>query len=482
MAFPLPLVYLALVLALCLHGLHRAVLVWTAWRFRSPNRPHNGLPDPVPMVTVQVPLYNERDVAPRLLDAVVALNWPPSRLQIQILDDSTDDTMGGCEAALRLARQKGVEVEVLRRSRRVGFKAGALQAGLASVRGELIAIFDADFVPEPDFLQRMVPSFANPKVGMVQARWGHLNEATSALTRAQALMLDGHFVVEHSARFGADFWFHFNGTAGLWRRGCIEAAGGWSADTLTEDLDLSYRAQLAGWTFVYRVEEVVPAELPESLSAFCTQQSRWARGSMQTLRKLFWPLLRSTAPLKKRLEAILHLCANLAWPLGLGVAVLLPAVVGMPAQHSLIRVLVDGPAFVISTGANIFFYVVARGGKFDPGAILRVLLLGVGLSVNQSRAVLVGLLGGSGAFVRTPKRGARVQSYLPESARLPLIELGLGLWNFWGIGVAVLAERWGAVPFLLLFSAGFSWMFWLGVQEIWAANSRPHGSAPALGR
>ncbi|HNH49119.1 MAG TPA: glycosyltransferase, partial [Myxococcota bacterium] len=286
MVSPLPLVYLALVLALCLHGLHRAVLVWTAWRFRSVGPPEGGLPDLLPLVTVQVPLYNERDVAPRLVEAVVALNWPPDRLQIQILDDSTDDTLVGCEAALRLARQKGVAVEVLRRSRREGYKAGALQAGLASARGELIAIFDADFVPAPDFLQRMVPSFADPAVGMVQARWGHLNEPASALTRAQALMLDGHFVVEHTARFRAGLWFHFNGTAGLWRRRCVEAAGGWSADTLTEDLDLSYRAQLAGWKFVYRVEEVVPAELPDSLSAFCTQQSRWARGSMQTLRKL----------------------------------------------------------------------------------------------------------------------------------------------------------------------------------------------------
>ncbi|HNC95859.1 MAG TPA: glycosyltransferase, partial [Myxococcota bacterium] len=352
--------------------------MWTAWRFRSVGPPEGGLPDLLPLVTVQVPLYNERDVAPRLVEAVVALNWPPDRLQIQILDDSTDDTLVGCEAALRLARQKGVAVEVLRRSRREGYKAGALQAGLASARGELIAIFDADFVPAPDFLQRMVPSFTDPAVGMVQARWGHLNEPASALTRAQALMLDGHFVVEHTARFRAGLWFHFNGTAGLWRRRCVEAAGGWSADTLTEDLDLSYRAQLAGWKFVYRVEEVVPAELPDSLSAFCTQQSRWARGSMQTLRKLLFPLLRSSAPLKNRVEAILHLCANLAWPLGLGVALLLPAVVGLPVQHHLIRVLVDGPAFVISTGANILFYTVARGGKWDPLAILRVLLLGVG--------------------------------------------------------------------------------------------------------
>ena len=482
MVSPLPLVYLALVLALCLHGLHRAVLVWTAWRFRSVGPPEGGLPDLLPLVTVQVPLYNERDVAPRLVEAVVALNWPPDRLQIQILDDSTDDTLVGCEAALRLARQKGVAVEVLRRSRREGYKAGALQAGLASARGELIAIFDADFVPAPDFLQRMVPSFTDPAVGMVQARWGHLNEPASALTRAQALMLDGHFVVEHTARFRAGLWFHFNGTAGLWRRRCVEAAGGWSADTLTEDLDLSYRAQLAGWKFVYRVEEVVPAELPDSLSAFCTQQSRWARGSMQTLRKLLFPLLRSSAPLKNRVEAILHLCANLAWPLGLGVALLLPAVVGLPVQHHLIRVLVDGPAFVISTGANILFYTVARGGKWDPLAILRVLLLGVGLSVNQSRAVLVGLLGGSGAFIRTPKRGDRAHSYGPELARLPLIELGLALWNLWGLGVAVMASRWGAVPFLLLFSAGFSWVFWLGAREVRTAVGRPLRSAPALGR
>jgi cellulose synthase/poly-beta-1,6-N-acetylglucosamine synthase-like glycosyltransferase len=482
MASPLPIVYLVLVVALCLHGLHRAILVWTAWRFRALLAPLGDLPAELPLVTVQLPFYNERDVAARLVEAVVALNWPPERIQIQILDDSTDDTLGGCEAALRLARQKGIAVELLRRSHRVGYKAGALQAGLATARGELIAIFDADFVPEPEFLRRMVPSFADPRVGMVQARWGHLNEGASALTQAQALMLDGHFVVEHTARFRAGLWFHFNGTAGLWRRGCVDEAGGWSADTLTEDLDISYRAQLAGWKFVYRVEELVPAELPDSLSAFYAQQARWARGSMQTLRKLFWPLLTSSAPLKNRMEALLHLSANLAWPLGLGVALLLPAVVGLPVEHSLLRALVDGPAFLLSTGANVLFYTVARAGKLDLPAILRVLLLGVGLSVNQSRAVLGGLLGRRGAFVRTPKAGDRARSYGPEIARLPLVELALGLWNLWGLGVAVIAGRWGAVPFLLLFSAGFGWVVWLGALEARASVGRLLRPAPALGR
>ncbi|MCA9493397.1 MAG: glycosyltransferase, partial [Myxococcales bacterium] len=274
--FAVMIAYLAVLSLLSVNGLHRLWMVIAFWR----RRPSIAPPDPAewPVVTVQLPVFNERYVVERLIRAVAALDWPRDRLEIQVLDDSTDDTT---ELSARLVdelRAQGHDIQLVHRTDRTGFKAGALAAGLAVAKGDLVAVFDADFVPTPDFLRRLVPWFADPGVGMVQARWGHLNAEQDWLTAAQATLLDGHFVIEHTARNASGRWFNFNGTAGIWRRQAIVDGGGWQHDTLTEDLDLSYRSQLAGWRFLYLPEVVAPAELPPDMRAFKAQQHRWAKG------------------------------------------------------------------------------------------------------------------------------------------------------------------------------------------------------------
>ncbi len=443
----------AVLVALCaVHGVHRVGLLvaYLRRRRRVPTAPPLGT---VPFVTVQLPVFNERDVVARLVDAAAALDWPADRLEIQLLDDSTDDTALVAAPAIARARGLGLRVDVLRRDDRTGFKAGALAAGLAAARGELVAVFDADFVPAPDFLRRLAPHFADPGVGMVQAAWGHLNATASPLTRAQAALLDGHFVVEHTARARSGRWFNFNGTAGVWRRACIEAAGGWQHDTLTEDLDLSYRAQLAGWRFVYLLEHVVPAELPASLGAFRGQQRRWAKGSIEVARKLAGRIVRSDAPLATRLEALAHLGANLAWPAALALAVVLPLLVLSrgPALSPWLFV----PAFALSTGVHLVFYAVATRAR--AADVVLATLLGIGMSVNQALAVFEALAGRRTAFVRTPKTGGATGSYRPDAVGPVPIELALAALHLGTAARAADAGTWGSVPFLLLFGAGFAW-------------------------
>ncbi len=281
--------YLTVLLALVFYGLHRSHLVWLLWKHREslPPAAPRSIPDhELPYVTVQLPLYNEPDVLERLLESVAKIDYPADRFEIQVLDDSTDDSRELARAKVIELRNRGIDAVYIHRRDRVGFKAGALDHGLTIAKGELVAIFDADFLPQPGFLRTVVHHFADPKVGCVQARWGHLNRETSILTRVQALMLDGHHMVENRARFAAGRFFNFSGTGGIWRREAIGSAGGWQHDTLTEDLDLSYRAQLAGWKFVYREDHVTPAELPEEMEAFRAQQFRWAKGTVQTARKL----------------------------------------------------------------------------------------------------------------------------------------------------------------------------------------------------
>lgn len=455
---------------LALYGLHRLWLLWLWNRER-------GLADPCPpapspgeepaRVTVQLPLYNERFVAARLVDAAAALDWPAERLEIQVLDDSTDDTRAIVDERAAFWRARGRNVRVLRRDGRAGYKAGALAHGLTLAKGELIAVFDADFLPPPDFLQRTAPHFRSPGVGLVQARWGFCNAEHSWLTRLQALLLEPHFCIEHRVRFRRGLFFNFNGTAGIWKKGAIEAAGGWQADTVTEDLDLSYRAQLAGWRFVYLDDLVVDSELPVTVSAFRGQQQRWAKGSLQTARKILPRLLPSALPVRVKAEACFHLLANLGWLLGTIVTLtLFPVVtwrIGI-GPYQLLRL--DVPLFFCASGAvGLYFlaHVTATRNRAALGCLPLIPVLTVGLAPSLALSVVRGVFCRGGVFERTAKFGVLGRSRLPGLARLYrkspwsylLLNAILFAYTLLPLQFAWQREVWPALPFACLFPAGF---------------------------
>lgn len=428
------------------------------------------LPDALPIVTVQLPMYNERHVAERLVRAAAQIDYPVDLLQIQVLDDSTDET---CRIVDRVAdelRAKGHWVEVVRRTDREGFKAGALEVGLGTAEGELIAVFDADFVPESGFLRALIGHFSDPAVGMVQARWGHLNRASSALTRAQAVLLDGHFVVEQTARCRAGHYFNFNGTAGIWRRAAIVDAGGWQHDTITEDLDLSYRAQIRGWKFVYRADVVAPAELPADLDGFKSQQHRWAKGSIECFKKLAGALLRSDARLTTKLEGLVHLSANLTYPLLLVIAITMPVVTIVRQQTpSTVLGWADGGLFGVGFVSVATFYAISLGRagfrwRYTIFAIPAAIALDIGLCVHKSRAVFEALVRHQSEFVRTPKmalvkrrRLPSFDEYLTRRLSAGALELVMAAWMFYGVAKVHSGPHpsWLPLPFLLLFGVGF---------------------------
>ena len=359
--------YFAVLLVLCCYGLHRSHLVLLYWRnrHRVPLLREGGMdevtPENAPMVTIQLPLFNEATVVSRLLRAVAKMDYPRDRFEIQVLDDSTDETRRLVDLEVRALQDEGVDVSLVRRADRVGYKAGALDVGLRTAKGELVALFDADFVPQPDFLRSLVGEFRDPSVAMVQARWGHMNREHSLKTWVQALMLDGHHLVENRARFSSGRLFNFSGTGGMWRVKAIADAGGWQHDTLTEDLDLSYRAQLRGWRFVYREDVVSPSELPEDVSSLRAQQYRWAKGTVQTARKLMGVVLRSDLTLAQRVEAVFHLTPHFAYPLMMVLSVLLlPALLLSPKTDLMAMALVDMPLCFGTTMSLGLFYGMAE--------------------------------------------------------------------------------------------------------------------------
>lgn len=448
---------------LALYGFNMLLLTLLYLRWRQ--RPRSA-PPPLkeyPHVTVQLPIYNERYVVARLIDAVARLNWPRERLEIQVLDDSTDDTTIIAQAAARRWRRRGVDVRVIHRQERTGFKAGALAHGLVQARGEFVAIFDADFVPPPDFLERTIPYLvADPKLGMVQARWGHLNAEYSPLTRAEALAIDGHFVVEQTARHRNGLFMNFNGAAGVWRRACIDAVGGWQADTLAEDVDLSYRAQLAGWRLAYLPDVVAPAELPPQIHAFKAQQFRWAKGSIQTVRKLGWRLLTSDTPVFVRLEGILHLTGYLVHPL-----MLLLLMTLVPTMLWELRVPTIMGYLGLATLGPPLLYTVSQRSVY-PDWKRRMLYfpvlacIGTGIALSNTQAVLEALLGRQTPFHRTPKfHVARPEdkwvgkSYALSFDPLAFGELALTFYAAWGVWIAWQTGQWFMIPFMSLYVVGF---------------------------
>lgn len=418
-------------------------------------------PDPVvwPSLTVQLPLFNEPCVAARLVDAAAALRYA-GQIDIQVLDDSNDETTEIVAERVAAHRRAGVVIDHIRRVERQGYKAGALARGVELTSAELIAVFDADFVPPPDLLERMVPWFADTDVGMVQARWGHLNRDDSTLTRAQAIYLDAHFAVESAARCFSGRFFNFNGTAGIWRRRAIEEAGGWSAETLTEDLDLSYRAQLAGWRFVFLPDVEVPAELPETIGAFHSQQRRWAKGSLQTARRILPRVARAELPLGTKVEAFFHLTNNSAYLLTLLLALLMvPALALRHLSGFGWSLLVDAALFLASSISVVAFWVEGQrqiGRTITLREILTVLPVGVGMSVVNGAAVLEGLFQSGGYFSRTPKSGGRSRlATLDRFDHIPVAEALLACFFFVSLWVFLMQGHYVAMPFVLLFLSGY---------------------------
>ncbi len=489
--------YFAVLSLLAMYGLHRSHLVLTVLRLRKKlaqmqagTRAIAEETDPasLPHVTIQLPLYNEATVLSRLLEETAKMAYPRSKLEIQVLDDSTDESRQMARAKVESLRKNPpalpegtradwngpLDMVYIHRVDRTGYKAGALDAGLKVAKGELVAIFDADFVPGARFLRDLVPHFVgeeNEKTGMVQARWGHMNRDLSLLTRVQALMLDGHHLVENRARAAAGWLFNFSGTGGMWRKKAIEQSGGWQHDTLTEDLDLSYRAQMAGWKFVYREDVVTPAELPEDVSAFRAQQYRWAKGTVQTARKLMARVMKADLTVAQRLEAFFHMTPHFAYPLMVVLSVLLlPALILMPATNPATMLIIDLPLCIGTTGSLAAFYSMAEAAqgrrRMDAIKTLPALLaLGAGLAPHLTKAVFEGLRSMAGEFVRTPKHGANHSHRYRARADLPTIEVALSLFSLASVVASLKTGHWFATPFAMLFTFGYGYVASLVASE-----------------
>jgi cellulose synthase/poly-beta-1,6-N-acetylglucosamine synthase-like glycosyltransferase len=475
--------YFFVLIILAVYGWHRYYLVYLYMRYRDRQPQPGPSLSPTPVVTIQLPLYNEMYVADRLIEAVCAIDYPRELLEIQVLDDSVDETRGIAEMAVRRFAAEGIDIKYFHRTDRTGYKAGALEAGLRVARGEFIGIFDADFLPTADFLTRLMPHFSSPKTAMVQARWGHINQDYSLLTKIQSILLDGHFVLEHGGRNRAGRFFNFNGTAGIWRRAAIDDAGGWQHDTLTEDLDLSYRAQLRGWQFVFVSDVIAPAEVPVEMNAFKSQQHRWAKGSIQTCRKLLPQILRANVPLGVKAEAFFHLTANFNYPLMCVLSILIfPSMVIRYNMGWYEMLLIDIPLFFAATFSFCNFYTVCqREIHSDWRARLKyvpfLMSVGIGLSVNNTRAVLEALFNKQSEFARTPKYRIEGNSdewvgkkYRQSVAVQPLIELGLGLYFTATVFYALANQIYGTVPFLVLFQVGFLYTGLLSVVQQYAGD------------
>ena len=490
--------YFLVMVILAFYGIHRYQLVWLYFRNRR-KATHSGAPPSyfpegeLPFVTIQLPIYNEQFVVGRLIDACCHIEYPRDRFEIQVLDDSTDETQQvAAEVVARYAtgtRHLGPQpIYYVHRTNRHGYKAGALEAGLETARGELVAIFDADFVPAPDWLMKVVHHFAEPGVGMVQTRWTHLNRNYSFLTQVEAILLDGHFVLEHGGRSRAGVFFNFNGTAGMWRRRAIEEAGGWQHDTLTEDTDLSYRAQLKGWKFKYLQDVECPAELPIEMTAFKTQQARWAKGLIQTGKKILPLVLKSDAPFHVKLEAWYHLTANISYPLMIVLSTLLmPAMIIRSWQGPVQMLLIDLPLFLASTASVSTFYLTSQRELFPRTWYKTIIYLpflmamGTGLAITNTKAVFEALFGIQSAFARTPKysvqkKGERsnAKKYRKRLGIIPWIEIAIGCYFAATVWYAFSTENYFTVPFLLLFVLGY---WYTGFLSLFQGLFERRGSA-----
>lgn len=463
--------YIVVLAGLAGFGFHRLTILYLYLRHaRKRPQPLRRFQE-LPVVTVQLPVFNEMHVVDRLLDAVAALDYPREKLQIQVLDDSTDATVGICRAGVERLRARGFDAGHIHRSDRTGFKAGALENGTRFAKGDFLLILDADFVPNPDLLQETVHFFTDEGVGLIQTRWGHLNRNFNMLTRLQAMFLDGHLELEQTARNRSGRFFTFNGTGGVWRRSCIEDAGGWEHDTLTEDMDISYRAQLKGWRFIFLNDVETPAELPVDMDGFKSQQHRWTKGSIQVCKKVLPAIWRSRAPLAAKMEATAHLTSNFAYLLLICLCFLIyPNQRFHPDFGALTFYIINIPIFFFASVSVVLFYITAQRAV-RPGEWWReipclplLLALGIGMAVNNAKAVLEALFNHQSAFIRTPKYGIGADSrggewkksrYKAIKSLTPALELLFGFFFAYVVVDAALRGNWASTILLMPFPLGF---------------------------
>jgi len=476
--------YFALLALLSFYGFHRYFMVYLFYRHAKNAPKPKKKWEEAPHVTVQLPLFNELYVTERLIDAVCKLNYPKDRLEIQVLDDSTDESQEVARRKVAEWKAHGMDIHYLHRTDRTGFKAGALDAGLKVAKGNFLAIFDADFVPQPDFLRRTVHYFTDPEIGCVQTRWGHLNRDYSLLTYMQSVYLDGHFMMEHAARNRSGRFFNFSGTAGIWRRQAIQEAGGWQHDTLTEDLDISFRAQLEKWKFVFVPEVETPAELPVDMNGFKSQQHRWVKGSMQTSKKLLGKVIAADIPLHVKSEGIVHLTGNTCYLMMVVLALLMfPVTYFRPLISMEHSVFVDLAIFALATVSVCVYYLLAQREIYGFRQVMRafvhipfLLAVGIGMCLSNARAVLEGLFSRkSGEFVRTPKYciEGSADTFVQKKYRAKislkfvtsLSELVLGIGFLGVIYYSLKHGMYGAVPFQALFAVGFLYVAFLSLFQ-----------------
>ncbi len=481
-------IYLAALIALFTYGMN----CWFLMLFYRLNYPraiksHQQVKDTFyqmvpardwPRVTIQLPIYNERYVVKRLIKAVCKIDYPADLLEVQVLDDSTDDTVEIAGAAIKEMKARGVDIVHVRRDNRSGFKAGALKEGLTTAKGELIAVFDADFIPNRDFLKESVPYFINPQIGMLQIRWGHINSDYSLLTRAQSIGIDGHFGIEQASRAWSGFFMNFNGTAGVWRKITIQEAGGWQADTLTEDLDLSYRAQLKGWKLMFAPQVVCPAEIPVTINAFKSQQHRWAKGSIQTAKKNLGKLFKSDLPWLIKIQAFLHLTHYMVHPM-----MLLVVLTSIPMLYT--HWYFDNPAYPIMIftllclatfgPSSLYLFsqrVLYRNWKSRIKYLPFLMCLGTGIAVNNTKAILEALFDIKSGFIRTPKYGIqdkgeswRSKRYVIPLTSISILEFFLGIYSLAGLLMFLFFSKYLISPFLFIYTSGFFYVFFLSVKH-----------------
>lgn len=475
-------------LSLCVlfaFGMHSLMLVYIYKKTCNKKKIKPALQKELPMITIQLPMFNEYFVVERLIKAVCNMNYPLEKLEIQVLDDSTDDTQIIAQKLVKEYQEKGHNIKYIHRTDRTGYKAGALKAALEVAEGEFIAIFDADFIPDKNFLMDTVPYFQYPEIGLVQTRWQHLNENVSLITRAQALALDAHFCIEQQVRCNADFFFSFNGTAGIWRKQTIIEAGNWEIDTITEDLDLSYRSQLKGWKFLYLNDVTSPAELPEDINSLKTQQFRWTKGYIETAIKLIPKIIKAKIPLRVKLESYAHLTSNIVYPFIILTALLnIPVVLiknyteGVDTFYSIMSI------FVFATIATFIFYLYGQQAiHYDWKKRLLmfpVFMAGsMGMAVNNTKAIFEALMGKKTAFIRTPKTGdltgETIQTKKYKQNKISgtvIIEILLTLYFVVGIILSIKLVELAAIPFQIMFLLGFGSIGCLSLKHAFASNKK----------